>query len=52
MTYNTENAEVAANPAEEDRKDRPGWLAVATGFNCAVAITYLACKPPQAHTLS
>ena len=52
MAYSTDDAEVAANPTGDDRKDRPSWLAVATGFNCAVAITYLACKPPQAHTLS
>lgn len=47
-----DNTEVTANPAESDQMDRPGWLAAATGFNCALAVSYLACKPPQAHTLS
>lgn len=38
--------------SQSEAQDRPNWLAVATGFNAALAITYLACKPPQSHTLS
>ena len=32
--------------------DGSGWLAAATGFNLAIAVSYLACKPPETHTLS
>src|SRR5271163_2108786 len=35
-----------------DGTDRPSWSAVATGLNTALVVSYLACKPPQTHTLS
>jgi len=52
MAHNMDDPEVAANSIDDDPVERPSWLAAATGFNCALAFSYLACKPPQAHTLS
>jgi hypothetical protein len=46
------NTEPAAATFPGDGTDRPSWLAVATGLNTAMLVTYLACKPPQVHTLS
>lgn len=44
--------QAAADPEENAERNRPGWLALITGFNAALAVSYLACKPPQTHTLS
>lgn len=38
--------------ADSPRDDRPRWLAVLIGLSAALAISYLLCKPPHAHTLS
>ena len=52
MVHSTENSEGAADPAESDASERPSGWVVATGLNAAIAVSYLACKPPQGHTLS
>lgn len=44
--------EAIADNIDSTREDRPRWLAVLTGLNAAIAISYLLCKPPHAHTLS
>ena len=44
--------QAAADPEENGERNRPGWLALITGFNVALAVSYLSCKPPQTHTLS
>lgn len=52
ILHNIDNTEVFADPAEVEGRVRPNWLAVATGLNMALVISYLLCKPPHAHTLS
>lgn len=47
-----QHIEAIADNTDRNRTDRPCWLAVLTGLNAAIAISYLLCKPPQAHTLS
>jgi len=52
MVDSTDNTEAAADIPENKSRNRPSWLAVATGLNAAMAVSYIACKPPQNHTLS
>ena len=47
MVHNMDIAKAAT-----DRRERPSWLAVTTGLNAAIAVSYLVCKPPETHTLS
>ncbi|MBN9615469.1 MAG: hypothetical protein BGO25_13585 [Acidobacteriales bacterium 59-55] len=44
--------QTAAHPEENGERNRPGGLALIIGFNAALAVSYLACKPPQTYTLS
>ncbi len=44
--------ETIAGTTDRTSKDRPRWLAMFTGLNLAIAVSYLGCKPPQTHTLS
>jgi hypothetical protein len=52
VSQNSTNPE--APPIDIDVEDttEPSWLAFFTGFNTAIAVSYLVCKPPQIHTLS
>ncbi len=52
MVDSTDNTEAAAGTPESEARGRPSWLAVATGLNASMAISYIACKPPQTYTLS
>jgi hypothetical protein len=52
MVHNMDDTEVLVDRAGKDEKARPSRLAIATGLNAAIAISYLFCKPPQTHTLS
>jgi hypothetical protein len=46
------HTETVADSADRTYNNRPRWLAVVTGLNLAIAVSYLLCKPPQTHTLS
>jgi hypothetical protein len=52
MVLSLYKTEVAADTDEWDSSDPPSWMAVVTGLNVAIAVSYLACKPPQTLTLS
>jgi hypothetical protein len=52
MLLNLNKTEVATDSDEWNSDNRPSWMAVITGLNVAIAVSYLACKPPQTLTLS
>ncbi|HUZ93395.1 MAG TPA: hypothetical protein VMU57_00625 [Edaphobacter sp.] len=46
------NTEILASTPDHPVNARRRWLAMLTGLNLAIAVSYLGCKPPQNHTLS
>jgi len=52
MLLSLNQTEVATDTDEWNSDDPPSWMAVVTGLNVAIAVSYLACKPPQTLTLS
>jgi hypothetical protein len=54
MPHNIDHIDSNESPgtSQSGAQDRPNWLAVAIGFAAALVIAYVACRPPQSHTLS